>query len=326
MKIFAIKTQKGYYITDDVNADRWHKNGFVNLFFDGEKPKPTFHKSWCFIPKEPTKIERLVPQDNTNHRYELIDPSMVSDKFPAIFQRDEVATYVDYEWAWCEEYKHLRSLYKPVSDSQPDVMKNIQFIFEVILELNEIVEFNGFSYPAQTGRYRSDGMGTITQDNARNQILDRILFPAIVLPMKPCRLSSKESYQIVREYIKQHINLNVAEITSDYNFCFTVERRVLLRDPYTSRREIKTARGKSYKKRRYRETYVKSRSVEVFEMTWSPENYKGYTPIKGFEGKSWDDLKAQVDTYCQELIEIINKPIKDCPHCNGMGVLEANKE
>ena len=146
MKIVAVKTKKGYYITDDLESTEYFKSKLGILFFDGKKPSPTFLKNWYFITAQPTKLERLVSQPDINHRYELIDKSMVSDKIPLVFQSNNVLTE---DGEWTTAYKHLKSLYKFASDPQPDILKDIEFTFEVILELDEIQRFNGFSYPVQ---------------------------------------------------------------------------------------------------------------------------------------------------------------------------------
>jgi len=319
MKIAAIKTKKGYYITDNLDDKKYFNSLLGILFFDGEKPRATFLKNWCFVPSQPQKLERLISQPSINHRFELIDESMVSDKLPLGFQSNDVLTE---EGEWATAYKHLKSLYKFVMDEQPDILEDVEFVFEVVLELDEIQRFNGFSYPIQKTRYAHEGLVDITQQHVQYQLLDKILFPSIVLPSRPCQLTSEQSYKIVRQYIKQHINLEVAQISSDYNFCFAVEKLVMLQEPYTSQTEVLNARGKSYRKKCYRERYVRTRAVKVFEMTWSPENYRNYTPIQPFQGEDWEDLEAKIDEYCKELIDLINTPLKECPHCNGMGVME----
>ena len=138
----------------------------------------------------------------------------------------------------------------------------------------------------------------------------------------PSRLTSRNSYRIIRQHVKENINGKYAEITSDFNFCFTVKKNLSLPIPIANKREILTARGRSYRKKRYRENLIKERQIEVFEMTWSPENYSGYTAIEGFFGKDHQDLKQNIDNYLEGLIARINEPLKDCPHCEGLGVIE----
>jgi len=43
--------------------------------------------------------------------------------------------------------------------------------------------------------------------------------------------------------------------------------------------------------------------------------------IKEFEGNNIEDSHQNIEKYLKELMAHINKPIKDCPHCKGMGVL-----
>ncbi len=58
-------------------------------------------------------------------------------------------------------------------------------------------------------------------------------------------------------------------------------------------------------------------------MTYSPEGYKGYTPIKSFEGKNEIDLKTQINSYLKELMDVINEPLRECPTCQGTGIVPA---
>jgi len=60
-------------------------------------------------------------------------------------------------------------------------------------------------------------------------------------------------------------------------------------------------------------------------MTYSPANYKDYTPIKEFIGDTLVDLRHKIDTYCEELLTFINQPLIDCPSCDGFGVIWKGK-
>ena len=52
-------------------------------------------------------------------------------------------------------------------------------------------------------------------------------------------------------------------------------------------------------------------------------SYNGYekyvTPE--FRGENYEDLMFNIKQYCKEIVELINEPVKDCPHCKGRGVL-----
>ncbi len=52
-----------------------------------------------------------------------------------------------------------------------------------------------------------------------------------MLSSRPCKLTSKQMYDITRKYIKDNIDLSKAKITSDYKFCFAVKKIIPLLTP-----------------------------------------------------------------------------------------------
>ncbi len=315
MEIFGIKTDNGYYITTNLKTDSYRSGpGLPGYFINGEKPQETFHKNWLEIKSKPEEVKKTVRQPNINHRFELVSDSFASSDIPRVMPKHEIMEEnEDGYCGWKEEFKHLQSLYEEKSDKQPDILEPVEFTYTTILEVPEIKIAEDFNY--------SFPGGIVSQDDITHQIIDKIIFPDIVLPNKPSKLTSNQSYAIVRNHIKQNINLDVSKITSDYDFCFTVKKQIILNNPRHIKNEILNARGRSYRKRRYREYYVKAREVEVFEMTYSPKSYSGYTPIRGFTGKNHQDLQENIDKYLKEIMENINTPLKDCHHCDGMGVV-----
>jgi hypothetical protein len=326
MKLLAIKTQDGYYLTD---ADRWGQDAewFCKYaYFNGVHPEPTFHDKWVFVKTLPIKLEQEKSQQNINYRYELIDKSMMSEKVKDVFAMEEVANYSNGERFWKEEYKHLQSLYKLESDAQPNIMEPIEFTIETIYEVDKIDAPETFGWMLHGEAFDRDPR-VLSQSNIHNQVLDKIIFPPLVLPSKPCNMSSKDSYRLIRQYVKDNINPRYAEITSDYDFCFTVKKRISLSEPETYTVDTNNSIfDKRKRKPKYETRYRKARYIEVFQMTHSEANYQGYSAIKGFIGKSQQELKENIDTYLHGLMEHINEPLADCPHCNGAGVIrEANK-
>lgn len=325
LNLIAIQTNKGYYITDNIKNESYFNTKIPNYYFNGELAERTFHKDWFLIKQKPSVIEKEVTQPNINYRYELIDKTLESPRIPLVLLRDEIATYDadDYDWVWKEEYRPYYSLYELKYDKQPNIKVQIEFEFNVIMQLNidEIKEPIKLVYPVQRTKWISDGLTNITNKDVQHQLIDKILFPSLIIHETPCSLTSQQVYNIVRQYIKQNINYDVAEITSDYNFCFTVKKKITLANPYTKVTEIKKSDGKSYKNPKYDKKYISTRSVEVFQMTYSPENYKGYTPISGITANNEEELKEKIDKLCEELIQMINEPLVDCPHCQGMGVI-----
>ena len=312
MDIFGIKTDSGYYITGNLRADSYRSgSNLTGYIVNGGKPQETFHRDWLWVGSEPKEVKKIVKQPNINHRFELVSDSFASSDIPRVMPKHEIMEEnEDGYCGWKEEFKHLQSLYEEKSDKQPDILEPIEFTYTTILEVPEIKIAEDFNYGS-----------IVSQGDIKHQIIDEIIFPDIVLPNKPSKLTSHQSYNIVRNHIKQNINMDVSKITSDYDFCFTVKKKVILSSPRHIKNEILNARGRSYQKRRYREYYVKEREVEVFEMTYFPKCYSPYTPIRGFTGRNHQDLQKNIDKYLKEIMEIINTPLKDCHYCDGMGVI-----
>lgn len=319
--ISGIKVTDGFYLTDDISqSSSYSKTELLDLFINGSKPKKTFDNNWVFVEEEPKRIHKILAGKIINKRYELKDPAMASEKIPLTLSFDEAQYKVDtYESEWREEYKDYQSLYKYLSDTGPETEEDIEFDFTLLAELNEIEDHGDFAYSIFATQYESEGTREITKKSKVNQIIDRIVFPGIILDSKPCMLSSKDTYDIVRYHIKQHINSEYAEITSDYNFCFTVLKKIQLKNPYDEKIEILNHRGKSYRSPKYRTRNIAHTKTPIFEMTYSPENYKGYTPIQPFKGEDVTDLKNRIDRYLEELMERINLPLKECSQCGGLG-------
>ena len=321
LTIQAIKSNKGYYISKaDVTHQSWTEYNFKDYYFDGVKAESTFHRDWNFIPKEPKKVSHFEYQKPINRRFVLTDDSLYP-KIPKEIKYEDAGTPdCSGGMVWKDELKLYRSLYIEVADEQP--LKEVfdEFEFIVVLEIGEVVAPPEFKYPTQVKYdYGKVIPQTVGKSDIIHQELDRIIFPSLLVHETPARLSSVDTYAIVREYIKTHINSMYAEVKTDYDFCFEVHKRIPLTKPYETH-YTRTPRGR---RRPVTETQlVKDKTIKFFEMTHSKDNYKGYTPIQGFEGKTEADLKEQVDAYLEELIARINEPLKECPTCCGTGVIQ----
>jgi hypothetical protein len=318
LDLIALETNKGYYFT--INTKNYSASNLGRLFYDGENPKKTFHSDWFFVDHVPSKVEENVKLPDTNYRYELIDPSIQSPKFPLFFLRDDVAYHDtdEYRWVWKTEFSHLQSLYVLKFDEGERIKQDVHFEFCVSMKMNidEISSPKTFFYPLSRGEFP-----VLTNKDVEHQLIDKIMFPTIIIHETPSRLSSRQVYSILREYIKRNINPAVARITSDYDFCFAVDKIIALAEPYDKEHEILNRNNKSYHPKRFDRRHVSSRSVRVFEMTHSPENYKGYTPILDIIANSESELADKIDELCKNTAAMINEPLVDCPHCRGMGVV-----
>lgn len=330
LHIYGIKTNDGVFLSEKpLEGYSSYGSSLKGYIINGEKPSETFNERWVKVKDEPTQIQVKQSRPDINHRYELIDKSLESEKFPLVFKREDAAYYdeEDYFWAWKSDFKHLQSLYELKSDKQEDELVDVDFKYESVAEVDEIKSPEGFSFKVLAdSNWDHKGTRELKENSVTHQLIDKIMFPDILLNNKPCKFTSEQMYNIVRQYIKQHIDYDVAEITSDYRFCFTVVKKIDLNNPYTIKNEITKSNGRPYRKPRYNSKYVDNRKVEVFEMTYSPENYKGYTPIPEMVGENIEDLKEKVDKYCEDLIKVINKPLKNCPTCEGKGVLVNQKD
>lgn len=316
INITAIKVKKYYIITDSTEYKSYSYNtSLKDYFFDGEKPEPTFKQNWVKIKKLPKKITKLIKGSSINHRYEL-KPEFKLGQFKKVYYNNEILDEDGdvYEW-----FNSIKGLYNFVFDNTPDTEEEVEFKINVILELEEFVEPTTINYSATTGNFGGQRT-TVTNSNLENTILDQVLVPDILLHTKPVKLSKQDSYNIVRNHIKMNINPRVAEITSDYDFCLSVCKIIPLAKPYT--REVDISKMGS-KKPKFVTRMVETKKVKIYEI--APKAYDRYPIIEEFSGNNSEDLKLNIDSYLQSLIDTINAPLCECSNCNGTGVIELTK-
>lgn len=151
--------------------------------------------------------------------------------------------------------------------------------------------------------------------------VQRALTPRIAWHLGPCVISSHTVYRIIRHHVKTHIDPNVAEISSDYDFCFGVAKRIAIK-PYERTKTIQ--KSKRYKPQLTTEvvTYEKK---PIFEVGHKAHPYGNYPQVDDFRGESLEDLAANIDAYLNALMEAINEPLAKCPTCNGCAVVNLRK-
>lgn len=325
IKIVAIESPNGVLITDNVNNESYFRTQLENKLINGEKPKKSFNKDWFLVDKPVTSIQVTKSGEVINKRYVLINPLLKSDIVKEQFKHEDVYGGYDDDTdkiIWLNDFDSIQSLYKYECDREPDYLENIEFEYEVLCTLDKLPTLSTFSYAAQIGQYRHNGMGTITEKNLKFNLVDSIVFPEPLLQNRPCSLSSQNTYKIIREHVKLNINPKYAEITSDYDFCFEVKKKIPLAEIETYQVNVNWL---TKKKPKYETRYRTHRLVKVFEMTHAGQNngrgYDKYTVIQGIKGDNATDLQEKLDKYLEDLMNIINEPLSDCPHCKGMGVI-----
>lgn len=322
-----------YYITNKgiIVANRHFNYGSVRSKLNptskinGKSLESTHSPCWYFVEGEEEIVSYEIKSHDTRIlvKYTLKDEGMfLEGKIPKEFRPDEVREYYceEQECMEWEFYSSLRTLYTPVYETIEGEWEECEFEARCLGKVDGDItapvtaEFKVIKSSGWDNEVESVDISKIVHYSE----LDTILTPEFAIHNKPCSLSSKQTYNIVRTFLKDNIDPKQAQITSDFDFCFTVKKKVGVK-PWVHRTEEKKANGKSYARPRIKTQTVEHKLVEVFEMTNTEENYKGYTPIKGFSGESLEDLVENIKAYLQELLDVINRPVSECKVCNGTG-------
>jgi hypothetical protein len=324
LKLIYYTSPEGIYIAEDEYG--W--NGRPDLKFSKVNGKPTqktFSKGWCFIAgeKEVNKIERFIPAKNVHIGFQLKDGSLASEKIPSYLSLEESAYNWGYDGDPWEDspYKDYSSLYEKVLEEIPETYEELEF--EAENKGNLDIKYREKPADMRLTVYKTEWTHQGTKEIdlsgvARWSELEKILTPEFALPERPCSLTSKQTYDIVRYYVKENIVPKIAEVTSDHDFCFTVKKKISIK-PYIHRWEEKKANGKSYARPRMRNRTITHTSEKIFEMGHKDKPWQDYTPIEGFAGESLEDLVENVKLFLDELMFHINSPVEQCEKCNGTG-------
>lgn len=324
MKIKYYKTNLGLLVTQEGYSTLTSKR------INGETPQPTFHSDWFTLENctEITSVQQKGMSTSENPRWELIDPSLESEKLPLVLSCEEVEETEDeddYLFYW-NVRPAIQKLYTRCLDRVEGVWEEQEFesvcLSEIEIEhpkdpvkMNYKVIGKSHTHRDQVSELPplvGDLWGVDCSDIAK------ALVPSVFWHEQPCFLSSELTYALVRNHILENIDGRYARVTSNYSFCFTV-KRLVSKKPLIIKTEQKKFNGKSYAKPRFTSRTETHEEEEIFEMTNSKDKYGKYTVINGFKGENLADLKMQIDTYLEELMEVINAPIKQCEHCNGVG-------
>jgi hypothetical protein len=315
-----VKLQSGYHISGKVKINGKPADDFQKI----EVASNSYTRStWTFLEGIQTieTYEVLKPGANVHTGYVLKISSIASDEIPLeLSLTDANAVYDDdsEEFKWCGHYSELQALYKPVHVKSEDQWIAEEFEVKVLRSL----QIDSFEAPAKMEVKQTEGnySGTAKTVDLASIVyyedIERLLTPEFMLHERPCVLSSAQMYSIVRRHIKDNIDAKYATITSDYDFCFTVKRKVTVK-PLTTKTEIKNSRGRRYTPPRFKTSSLEHKEVEIFEM--APKPYNSYTTISSYSANSLKDMKAFIEYYLAALMEEINKPVAECQHCGGTG-------
>lgn len=306
--LLVIELGKGYLIKD--KKDTYQSRDIDKLEFDGVLVEKTFHAGWystdslenCLI---------VVPERKENDYWQLKENVIESAEMP------KVQKTMDYESAL---YPFYDAVYKTIPESRQEVI----LTKEIVCKIDDIEKTRGFSYRVKNARYpNSDPSYNITQDRAIHQLIDTIIFPKPALALRPTKLSSTDSYEIIRNYINDNINPKYAQVTSDYEFCLVVTKKIPLSETeeYTYDENF-TIFGKK-KKPKFKKGYRTERKQVVFDCApvEDGKTYSNHPACVEFSGETYEDLVKNIDSYLTRIMEEINEPLVDCPTCKGCGVV-----
>lgn len=323
IKLIYFTSPEGLYVANSEYG--YSGRSSLPLSRINEKPiKPTFAETWGFIEgeQEINKIERKVSARTVCVGFTLKDKSLASAKIPSYLSlsRSGYNSSADYPWD-DSPYKDYSSLYEFVYEKTPETYEEVEF--EVENKGNIEIKYRDKPADMKLTVYKTgwthEGTKEIDLSKvARWSELEMMLTPEFALHERPCSLTSKQTYDIVRYYVKENIDPKVAEVTSDHDFCFTVSKKISIK-PYIHKREIKKANGKSYAKPKFVNREIVRKLVEIFKMGHGEKPWQNYTAIEGFKGESLEDLVENVKLFLDELMFHINDPVKECEHCGGTG-------
>lgn len=292
LKLIAIKTKDKVFISDAEN-DTYYKKDLTRYIFDGEKPKEANIKKWYEISKVPTKITEVISGAIINQRYELKKGYPVSELTP------QIIGYYDND-----EYEEVMGLYEYKYDRKPEYESEVKFEISVIEE--------------------QDGFKLIKEDfKVSHQFIDRLKFNEVQLPFRPCKMTTEETYKIIREYVKTHIDGRYASIKSDYDFHFEVMKKVQLYEPNFYEVDVNNNLFGRKRKPKYETRRQDNRAFTILNIRRnnSDKNYGDNCLVPDpFRGETYEDMVNNINTYLENLIKEINKPLEDCPCCKGTGI------
>lgn len=273
----------GKPVTEYPEIDRGYNNRFFRLPSDAdlttiqEKRTVTIDKGWV-----------------------LVDPSFACEKIPLWLDKDEFAWDEDCDDCVYTKNPSLTSLYKRDTERETVIEpSNVE-----IVVLGEYViddEFDLTKRKVQVTATTEVELLPPVESVLTFDELELLLTPEFLRHKVACTLSSKQMYNIVRQFVKQNIDTTCAKISSDYDFCFEVKRIIHAPKPYGVKQE------------------------QIFEMSWAGYKGKGgyekYTCIPSLSAPSLQKLYDKLADYLQNLMHLINQKAVLCEHCNGVGAI-----
>ncbi len=288
LKLTVIKTKNAGLFLYIGEVSIYDRNRFAaNYLFDGVHLENSNNERFFRIKELPKKITTILPTVYKNCRYELKEMFQESNLTPKVIYRDSA-----------NDFEQVLGLYDYKHDAIGGEEIEVSFECDILdEEIDFFIENPKFKF-------------TIS-------LLDQLTINPALHQNKKCKIDSKQLYNIVRDYIKKNINNKIAYISSDYDFCFSVNKHIELHKPEKYKVDNGTKRRPNLvEKQRIDKT------IQVFQSC--PEAYQSYTVQEPIFANNYAELEQKVNDYLENLINKINEPLVECSHCKGHGVITKN--
>lgn len=271
---------------------------FSNYLFDGKAAEPTNKSEWYRLDRIPVEVSEKKPAERINIRYELKAGYQPTELLPSVITPEM------YENG---EYDDVLRLYTFTYDTKEGEFEPIDFQITTIYKREDFT-FVPNKYCTET------------------DLLTQIEYPEIAYQDFPCKISSARMYSIIRTYVKNNIDMKYAQVTSDYDFHFEVQRRIPLADPYVIQVDENNSMLNKRRKPKWVSKTISEKKATILNIVSSSSDVGKYGKdcqlAPSIVGENYADLAQKVDVYLKELMANINKNYCECPHCKGWGVVE----
>lgn len=285
---------------------------------------------WYHLDTELKDFKVSKPSTTKQVGWKLKNPEIASEKIPAALSMEQlVRCDEDGDWEYNGPYASIGTLYEPTLILTPEEFESAEV---ELVKLRDLLVENYNAPAAMKFQYREGNYSEPVREGDLSAVavfpdIERMLTPEFLLHTRPCSLTSQQVYKIVRAHVQSNIDGKVARITSNYDFCFEVQR-VVQHKPVEIKKEKLTASLKSYRPPRFSTTVSTSKLIKLFSMTWAGAGagngtlgYGEYPIIDGWKAVSLQELYDNMQQYLFDLMREINKPVIECEVCNGTGCL-----
>lgn len=288
------------------------------------------NNGWYHFDGELKDFKQRNPPIKEQIGWKLKNTDIASEKIPLTLSMKELTYTYDPEdensdgKIYMGKYADIGVLYKPMLEAVPEEISPVEVELTKLRDLH-VENYNAPSEMKVQMKDGSHGGMTHVLDLSKIAVfsdIERMLTPEFLIHTRPCSLISQQVYKIIRAHVLNNIDGRVARVTSNYDFCFTVEK-VIETKPYDTKREQLTRAGLSYNPPRFVTGTKSTKQQKIFEMTWEAykgnSGYDGYTCIEPWVADSLQELYDNMKQYLSDLMEEINRPVVECQHCNGLG-------